>query len=40
MLEQSNPIGFIFLHSLQLIKMKFDVVLKQFKLNTLTLPLS
>ena len=30
-----KPIGFIFSHTFHLIRMKFDVVIKQFKLNTL-----
>ena len=36
---QSKPIGFIFSHSVQLTRMKCDVVMKQFKLHILRLPL-
>ena len=35
-----KPIGFIFSHNCDLIRMKFDVVMKQFKLNILRLLLS
>ena len=33
--RQSKPPGFSFLHTLQLIRMKLDMALKQFKLNIL-----
>ena len=33
--QKAKPFGFIFLHTFQLISMKFDMVLKQFKLNSL-----
>ena len=32
---KAKPLGFIFSHTFQLIRIKFDVVLKQFKLNIL-----
>ena len=35
-----KPHGFIFSHTFQLIRMKSDMVLKQFKLNSLTLLLN
>ena len=35
--RKAKPIGFTFSHSLHLIKMKFDGVMKQFKLNILRL---
>ena len=34
---QRKPIGFIFSHTFHLIRMKFDVVMKQFKFNILRL---
>ena len=33
--HKPKPVAFIFLHTFLLIKMKFDMVLKQFKLNIL-----
>ena len=33
--QQKKSVGFIFLHTFQLIRLKFDVVLDLFKLNTL-----
>ena len=35
--HKANPLGFIFSHTFQLIRMKVSMVLKQFKLNTLIL---
>ena len=35
-----NPLGFIFCHTFQLVRMKFNVVLKQIKLRILVLLLS
>ena len=34
---KAKPLGFVFWHTFQLIRMKFDVVLKQFMLNILML---
>ena len=33
--RKSKPVGFIILHTISLFRMKFDMVLKQFKLNIL-----
>ena len=38
--RKANSVGFIFLHTFQLMRMKFDVVQKQFRLNVLILILS
>ena len=38
--HKAKPIGFIFSQTFQLIRMKFNVVLKQFKQNILILLLS
>ena len=37
---QTVPLGFLFSHTLQLIRVKYDVALKQFKFNILILFLS
>ena len=34
---KAKPIGLVFSHTSQLIRMKFDAVMKQFRLNVLTL---
>ena len=34
---KAKPVGFFFLHTFKLIEMKFDIVLKQFKLNIMIL---
>ena len=38
--RKANPVSFIFSHTFHLIRMKFDVVMEQFKLNMLRLLLS
>ena len=38
--QKANPVGFILWHTFQVIRMKFDIVLKQFKVDILLICLS